>query len=85
MAKRANLSKVRVAGGIASVKVVNSRLLPLNETPACRSESELLLMIRLVTFIHQDLRYGKLVPSSHQRGKPMRTIFCTFNRVNDQI
>ena len=37
------------------------------------------------TFIHQDLWYGKLVPSSHQRGNPSHTILCTFNIGNNQI
>ena len=45
----------------------------------------MLLVIRLMTFILQDLWYGKLVPSSHQRGKPIHTIFCTFNRGNNRI
>ena len=36
-------------------------------------------------FIHQDLWYGKLVPSSHQRGKPSHTILCSFSRGNDRI
>ena len=49
------------------------------------SESEFLLVIRLMTFIHQDLWYGKLVPCSRQKGKPGHTILCTFNRGNNQI
>ena len=49
------------------------------------SESEFLLVIRLMTFIHQDLWYGKLVPSSHQRGKPSYSILCPFNRCNNRI
>ena len=31
-----------------------------------------------MTFIHQDLWYEKLVPSSNQRGKPSRTILWTL-------
>ena len=49
------------------------------------SESDVLLVIRLMAFIHQDLWYGKLIPSSHQRRKPNHTILCTFNRGNDWI
>ena len=44
-----------------------------------------LLVIPLMTFIHQDLWYGKLIRSSHQRGKPSHTILCTFNRGNNRI
>ena len=49
------------------------------------SESEFLLVILLVTFIHKDLWYGKLVPSSHQRSKFSHTILCTFSRGNNWI
>ena len=51
----------------------------------CPPESEFLLLIRLMTFIHQDLWCGKLVPSSHQRGEPSHTILCTFNRGKNRI
>ena len=37
---------------------------------AIPSESEFLMVIHLMTFIHQDLWYGKLVTSYHQLGKP---------------
>ena len=50
-----------------------------------KSESEFLLMIHQMMFIHQDLWYGKLVPSSHQSGKSSHTILCTFSRGNNQF
>ena len=43
------------------------------------SESELLLVTRPLTFIHQDLRNGKLVPSSCQRSKLSYFILCTYS------
>ena len=36
-----------------------------------------------MTFIQQDLWYGKLVPSSHQTSKPSHTILWTFSRCNN--
>ena len=44
-----------------------------------------LLVTPLKTFLHQDLWYGKLVPSSHQRGKPSHTILCTISGGNNRI
>ena len=41
--------------------------------------------VRPMTFIHQDLWNGNLVPSSHQRGKPSHTILYTFSRGNNRI
>ena len=41
-----------------------------------------LLMIRLMTFIQQDLWYGKLVPGSRQRCKPTHTILALARDVN---
>ena len=49
-----------------------------------RIRIRILLGIRLMTFIHQDLWYGNLVASSHQRGKPSHTILCTFSRGNNR-
>ena len=46
--------------------------------------SEFLLVILLMTVIHQDLWNGKLVPSSHQRGKPSHNILCSFSRGDDR-
>ena len=55
----------------------------------CSLESEsasyFLLVICLITFIHQDLWYGKLVPSTHLKGKPSHTILCAFSRSNHRI
>ena len=39
---------------------------------------------RLMKFIHQDLDYGKLVLSSHQRSKPSHTSLCPFSRGNNK-
>ena len=50
-----------------------------------QSESEFLLVIHPMTFIYQDLWYGKLVPNSHQRGEPSHIIFCTFRWDKNQI
>ena len=55
----------------------------LCEKRAELSESDFLLVTHLMTFIHHNLWYGKLVPSSHQRGKPSHTMLCSFNRGNN--
>ena len=42
-------------------------------------------MTCLITFIHQDLWYGKLGPCSHQRGKPSHPIICDLSGRNNRI
>ena len=44
-----------------------------------------MIRVRLIIYIHQDQWYRKLVPSSHQRGKPSHTILYTFSGGNNWI
>ena len=42
------------------------------------SESEILLVVHRMAFIYQDLWYGKLISSSHKKGKLSHTIPATI-------
>ena len=64
------------------------------ECHRCEQESEFIKELQSelregfshpMTFIHQALCYGKLVPSSHQRGKPNHIILCTFSGGNNWL